>query len=56
MIEEGHGNLLTADVDAVAEGTVTAPAEDGLPELMEDLVPEIDSVSDLLLAERASRR
>lgn len=40
----------------VAEGTVTSPAEDGLPELMEDLVPEVDSVTDLLLAERAGER
>jgi prevent-host-death family protein len=40
----------------VAEGTATAPAEDGLPELMEDLVPEVDSATDLLLAERAGER
>jgi len=36
----------------VAEGVATAPAESGLPELIEDLVPELDSVTDLLLAER----
>jgi hypothetical protein len=40
----------------VAEGTATAPAEDGLPELMDDLVPEVDSLTDLLLAERARER
>ena len=40
----------------VAQGTVTSPADDGLPELMEDLVPEVDNVTDLLLAERASER
>lgn len=40
----------------VAEGTVTAPAENGLPELMDDLVPEVDSVADLLLEERARER
>jgi prevent-host-death family protein len=40
----------------VAEGTATAPAEDGLPDLMEDLVPEVDSATDLLLAERAGER
>jgi len=40
----------------VTEGTATAPAEDGLPELMEDLVPEVDSVTDLLLEERAGER
>jgi prevent-host-death family protein len=40
----------------VAQGTVTAPADDGLPELIEDLVPEVGSVTDLLLAERAAER
>lgn len=40
----------------VAEGTATAPAEIGLPELLHDLVPEVDSLSDLLLEERAGER
>lgn len=40
----------------VAEGRVTAPAETGMPELMPDLVPEVDSVTDLLLAEREQER
>ena len=40
----------------VAEGTATAPAEDGLPELLEDLVPDVDSVTELLLEERARER
>ena len=40
----------------VADGTATAPAEDGLPELLEDLVPEVESVTDLLLRERARER
>ena len=40
----------------VAEGIAIAPAEDGLPELMEDLVPEVDSLTDLLLAERSRER
>jgi len=40
----------------VAEGTASAPAERGMPELMEDLVPEVESVSDLLLAERDQER
>ena len=40
----------------VAEGTATAPAEDGLPELLDDLVPEVDSVTDLLLEERVRDR
>ena len=40
----------------VAEGAVTAPTDGGLPELMDDLAPEIDSVTDLLLDERARER
>jgi prevent-host-death family protein len=40
----------------VAEGTATAPAERGLPELMEDLAQGVDSVTDLLLDERAHER
>lgn len=40
----------------VAEGTATAPAESGLSDLMEDLVLEVDSVTDLLLEERARER
>jgi prevent-host-death family protein len=40
----------------VAEGTVTAPAEQGMPDLIPDLVPEVESVTELLLAERAQER
>lgn len=40
----------------VAEGTVTAPAEQGMPELVPDLLPEVESVADLLLAERVQER
>jgi prevent-host-death family protein len=40
----------------VAEGTATAPAEQGLPELIEDLAPEVESLTDLLLAERDRER
>ena len=40
----------------LAEGTVTAPAQDGLPELMDDLLSEVDSAADPLLAERARGR
>lgn len=40
----------------VAEGTATAPAETGMPDLMPDLAPELDSVTDLLLAERERDR
>src|SRR5918997_1069746 len=40
----------------VAEGTVTAPAEQGMPDLISDLVPEVESVTDLLLADRERER
>lgn len=40
----------------VAEGTVTVPVDHGMPELIEDLVPEVDSITDLLLAERERDR
>jgi prevent-host-death family protein len=40
----------------VAEGTVTAPAEHGMPELMPDLAPETESLADLLLADRERER
>jgi len=40
----------------VAEGTATAPAEQGMPELIDDLVPELDSVAELLIAERERER
>jgi prevent-host-death family protein len=36
----------------VTEGTAAAPAESGMPELIEDLAPEVDSLTDVLLAER----
>ena len=37
-----------------AEGTATAPAEQGMPDLIPDLVPEVDSLSDVLLADAAA--
>jgi prevent-host-death family protein len=40
----------------VAEGTATAPAEQGMPELIEDLVPDVESLTDVLLAERNRER
>ena len=40
----------------VADGTALAPAEDGMPDLIEDLAPGLDSVADLLLDERARER
>jgi prevent-host-death family protein len=36
----------------VADGTATAPAEQGMPELIPDLLAESDSLADLLIAER----
>jgi hypothetical protein len=40
----------------VAEGTATAPAEHGVPDLIPDLVPELNSLSDVLLADRQRER
>jgi hypothetical protein len=40
----------------VAEGTATAPAEHGMPDLIPDLAPELDSLSDVLLADRRRER
>ena len=40
----------------VAEGSATAPAENGLPDLIPELVPDVDSLSDVLLADRQRER
>jgi prevent-host-death family protein len=40
----------------VAEGSATAPAENGLPDLIADLVPEVESLADVLLADRQRER
>jgi prevent-host-death family protein len=40
----------------VAEGTATAPAEQGMPDLIGDLAPDTASLSDLLLGERERER
>jgi antitoxin (DNA-binding transcriptional repressor) of toxin-antitoxin stability system len=40
----------------VAEGRATPPTEHGMPDLMPDLLPEVRSLSDLLLAERERER
>jgi antitoxin (DNA-binding transcriptional repressor) of toxin-antitoxin stability system len=40
----------------VAAGEATAPAEQGMPELIDDLLPDTDSVADVLLAERDRER
>lgn len=40
----------------VGEGSVTAPTDYGTPEPMSDLLPDVDSVADELLAERRRGR
>ena len=40
----------------VASGEATAPAEQGMPDLIPDLVPEIDSLAETLVADRDRER
>ena len=40
----------------VAEGTATAPSEYGMPEPIPDLAPALDSLTDVLLADRQRGR
>jgi antitoxin (DNA-binding transcriptional repressor) of toxin-antitoxin stability system len=40
----------------VAGGEATAPAEQGMPDLIPDLVPEIDSLAEILVADRDRER
>ncbi|MGF1661537.1 MAG: type II toxin-antitoxin system Phd/YefM family antitoxin [Kineosporiaceae bacterium] len=40
----------------VAAGDATAPVELGMPDLIDDLVPEVESLADLLLSERDGDR
>lgn len=40
----------------VASGGATAPAEQGMPELIPDLVPEVDSLAEVLVADRERER
>lgn len=40
----------------IDSGEVTAPAELGMPDLMLELAPELDSLSDLLIADRDKER
>lgn len=40
----------------VDSGEVTPPAELGMPDLMLELAPELDSLSDLLIADRDKER
>ena len=41
--------------DLIARGEASAPAEHGMPDLIPDLMPEIDSLTDLLVADRKRR-
>jgi prevent-host-death family protein len=40
----------------ISSGVASAPAEHGMPDLIPDLVPEVDSLADLLVADRERRR
>ncbi|MGH3908451.1 MAG: type II toxin-antitoxin system Phd/YefM family antitoxin [Pseudonocardiaceae bacterium] len=40
----------------LAAGTVRPPAEHGMPELIHDLAPDLESLADLLLADREKER
>jgi prevent-host-death family protein len=40
----------------IDSGEVTPPAELGMPDLMLELVPELDSLSDVLIADRDKER
>lgn len=40
----------------IAAGVVRPPAEHGMPELLPDLAPGIDSLTDLLVADRNKER
>jgi len=40
----------------VASGEATAPTEQGMPDLIPDLVPEFDSLAEVLVADRDRER
>ncbi|MCT2582358.1 type II toxin-antitoxin system Phd/YefM family antitoxin [Actinophytocola gossypii] len=40
----------------VANGEVRAPAQSGMPDVVDDLVPETESLTDLLIADRDRER
>ncbi len=40
----------------IAAGVVRAPAEPGMPDVIDDLAPEVESLSDLLVADRDRER
>jgi antitoxin (DNA-binding transcriptional repressor) of toxin-antitoxin stability system len=51
--EAQHGSTLQRMIDS---GEVSPPTEQGMPELIPDLAPDIDSLSDLLVADRDKDR
>ena len=51
--ETEHPSTLQRMIDA---GEVSPPVEHGMPELIDDLAPEIASLSDLLIADRDRER
>jgi len=51
--ETEHPGTLRRMIDA---GEVSPPVERGMPELIPDLAPDIDSLSDLLVADRDKDR
>ena len=42
--------------DLVAPGEATAPVDQGMPELIPDLAPGLDTLSELVIADRRHQR
>jgi hypothetical protein len=42
--------------ELVASGEATAPVDQGMPELIPDLAPEVDSLAELMIAGRRDER
>ncbi|GAA1570722.1 hypothetical protein GCM10009804_28970 [Kribbella hippodromi] len=51
-----HENASPALQRLLGSGEVTAPTELGMPDLLADLAPELDSLSDLLIEDRDNDR
>ncbi len=51
--EIGHPNTLQ---QMIAAGTAKPPADHGMPELIPDLAPGVQSLADILLADRNKER
>ncbi|HUC59179.1 MAG TPA: hypothetical protein VMA95_17385 [Streptosporangiaceae bacterium] len=64
MTDRGRAVLQMIPVDEragtldqmIASGAVSAPAETGMPEVIEDLAPGTASLSELVVAERDAER